>query len=68
MKEANRKLIHTSHIKIYKDECPVRRAHIEGSDEPVNYGIHSNIKDFYGYVSEIVYPAPLDHIIAAAAG
>ena len=68
MKEANRKLIHTSHIKIYKDEGPVRRAYIEGFDEPVYYGVHGNIKDFYGYVSEIEYPATLDHIIAAAAG
>lgn len=43
--------IHTSHIKIYKDEGPVRRAYIEGFEEPIFYGVHSNIKDFYGYVS-----------------
>ena len=60
--------IHTSQIKIFKDEGPVRRAYIEGFKEPVYYGVHSNIKDFYGYVSDIEYPATLDHIIAAAAG
>jgi hypothetical protein len=40
--------IHTSKIKIYRDENMVRRAYIEGFEEPALFGVHSNIKDFYG--------------------
>ena len=39
--------IHTSKIKIYRDENMVRRAYIEGFHEPAIFGVHTNIKDFY---------------------
>ncbi len=41
------KHIHTSKIKIYRDENTVRRAYIEGFDKPTIFGIHTNIKNFY---------------------
>ncbi len=60
--------VHTSHIRIYKDEGPVRRAYIEGFEEPAIFGVHSNIKDFYGVEPEVEYPATLDYIVASAGG
>ena len=60
--------VHTSKIKIYRDENMVRRAYIEGFDEPAIFGVHTNIKDFYGVEPKEEPPATLDYIIAGAAG
>lgn len=64
---------HTSRIRIEKHAGPHRSAHIERFDEPINFGIHGGIKQFYQekYGREITgpeYPATLDHMIAAVAG
>lgn len=66
-------LAHTSHIRIEKHEGPHRTAHIEHFTDPVNFGIHGGIKNFYQnkYGKEIKgpeYPATLDHMIAGIAG
>ena len=60
--------VHTSKIKIYRDENMVRRAYIEGFHEPAIFGVHTNIKDFYGVEPKEERPATLDYIIASAAG
>ncbi len=61
-------VIHTSRVKIIKDEGPVRRAFIEGFKDPVYYGIHGGIAAFYGKTPTVEYPATLDHIIGGVAG
>ncbi|MFQ5801670.1 MAG: hypothetical protein ACE5JQ_02090 [Candidatus Methylomirabilales bacterium] len=61
-------LIHTSKIKIFKDKGPVRRGYIEPFTEPVRYGVHGDIKKFYGVEPEEELPTTLDHVIAAVAG
>ena len=61
-------LVHTSHITIHKDKGPVRRAYIEGFEAPTIFGVHTNIKDFYGLEPEEEHPATLDYIIAGAGG
>ena len=55
-------------MRIYKDKGPVRRAYIEEFPEPVRYGVHGGIKEFYGLEPEEELPATLDHIVAAVAG
>jgi len=60
--------VHTSKIKIYRDENLVRRAYIEGFDEPAIFGVHTKIKDFYGVEPKEEHPATLDYIIAGTAG
>ena len=60
--------VHTSKIKIYRDENMVRRAYIEGFDEPAIFGVHTSIKDFYGVEPKEEHPATLDYIIAGTAG
>jgi len=64
---------HTSRIRIEKHEGPRRTAHIENFADPIHFGIHGGIKDFYQskYGREIIgpeYPATLDHMIAGVAG
>lgn len=61
-------IMHTSHVKIIKDEGKVRRAFIEDFDEPIYFGVHSNIAKFYGVTPEIEYPSTLDYIIAGVGG
>ena len=66
-------VVHTSRIRIEKHEGPHRTAHIENFAEPIHFGIHSGIKNFYqekyGHtITGPEYPATLDHIIAGVAG
>ncbi|OFW19487.1 MAG: hypothetical protein A3H27_18365 [Acidobacteria bacterium RIFCSPLOWO2_02_FULL_59_13] len=60
--------IHVSHVKIYKDKGPVRRAYIENFPEPVRYGLHGGIREFYGVEPEEELPATIDHVVAAVGG
>lgn len=64
---------HTSKIRIEKHEGPHRTAHIDGFGEPLHFGIHGGIREFYQnkYGRELKgpeYPATLDHMIAGVAG
>lgn len=62
------KLIHTSKVRIVQEKRPIRRAYIEHFEEPVVYGMHGGVKQFYGVQSEEEHPATLDHVIAGVAG
>ncbi|MRH43461.1 hypothetical protein GH741_12310 [Aquibacillus halophilus] len=46
----------------------IRQAYIGDFEEPVYYGVHGGVKDFYGTETEVEYPSTLDHIVAAAGG
>ena len=66
-------VVHTSRLRIVKHEGPHRTAHIENFAEPIHFGIHGGIKQFYKdkYGREVTgpeYPATLDFIIAGVAG
>ena len=61
-------LVHTSHIRVYQDKRPLRRAYIENFSDPVHYGVHGGIKHFYKMEPEQDVPATLDHMIAAVGG
>ena len=60
--------IHTSKIKLIRDKGPVRRAFIEHFTEPVYYGFHTAIADYYGVQPEEEHPSTLDHLISAVGG
>ncbi|SDC69131.1 MULTISPECIES: hypothetical protein [unclassified Candidatus Frackibacter] len=60
--------IETTKITIIQDERPNRRAYIEGFEEPLYFGVHGGVKEFYGVEPEIEYPLTLDHIVSAAGG
>ncbi len=61
-------LVHRSKVRIIQDKRPVRRAYIEGFEEPIYFGVHGGIKEFYGLEPEEEYPATLDYLIAAVGG
>ena len=63
----------TSHLTIKKHAGAHRTAHLNNFEDPINFGIHGGIKDFYQekYGRKIEgpeYPATLDHVIAGVAG
>lgn len=60
-------IVHTSRIRIVRENGPTRRAVIEGFNEPVYYGVHEGIKRFYKIEPEEEHAATLDHIVAAVA-
>lgn len=62
------KPIHTSKVRIYQDKRPIRRAYIEHFEDPIYFGMHGGIKDFYGVESDEEHPATLDHIVAGVGG
>ncbi|MDN4525851.1 hypothetical protein [Fictibacillus fluitans] len=57
-------------ITIFQEDTKnkVRRAYIGEFPDPVFYGVHGGVKQFYGVEPEVEYPSTLDHIVAAAGG
>jgi hypothetical protein len=62
-----REVVHTSRISIVRERGPTRKAMIEGFPEPIYYGVHGGIKEFYKVEPEKEHAATLDHIVAATA-
>ena len=62
------RVVHSSRITITRERGPTRKAMIEGFSEPVYYGIHGGIKDFYKVEPEEEHAATLDHIVGAVGG
>ena len=58
-------IVHTSRISIVREKGPTRIARIEGFPEPVYYGVHGGIKNFYKVEPEKEHAATLDHIVGA---
>ena len=56
-------VVHSSHITITRESGPTRKAIIKGFSEPVYYGIHGGIKDFYKIEPKDEHAATLDHIV-----
>ena len=61
-------IVHTSRIVITREKGPTRKAMIEGFAEPVYYGVHGGIKNFYKVDPETEHAATLDHIVGAVGG
>ncbi len=59
--------VHVSRVRIVREKGPTRRAVIEGFDEPVYYGVHGGIRNFYRIDPDREHAATLDHIVAATA-
>lgn len=63
-------VVYTSRVRIERVKGPLRRAELPGADEPVYYGVHSEIADHYGVArgGDAERATTLDHVVAAAAG
>ncbi len=64
---------YTSSLKITKHQGAHRTAQLKGFNEPIHFGIHGGIKDFYQnkYGRKLEgpeYPATLDYVVAGVAG
>ena len=61
-------LVHRGRITIQPGPNRIRRAYFEGFDEPVLYGLHGGVKDFYKAEPKEERPTTLEHVAAALAG
>ena len=60
-------IVHTSRIRIVRENGPTRKASIEGFDEPIYYGVHGGIERSHKVEPDKENAATLDHIVAATA-
>ena len=63
-------VVYRSQVRIERVRGPLRRAYLPGEDDPVHFGVHSEIAEHYGIDMEEHWPtaATLDYVVAAAAG
>jgi hypothetical protein len=59
-----------SKVRIEPVEGKIRRADIPGEEEPVIFGVHSEIAEHYGVSPDVEEPhsSTLDYLVAAAGG
>jgi hypothetical protein len=55
-------------VRIRKLEGPHRKAWIEPFEEPLEFGVHGPIAEFYGARTAEPIPTTLDHVVAATGG
>jgi hypothetical protein len=61
---------YVSRVRVEPVEGRVRRAYIPGREEPVLFGVHSEIAEHYGVSADVEEPhsSTLDFLVAAAGG
>jgi hypothetical protein len=59
-----------SRVRVEPVEGKVRRAYLPVNDEPVLFGVHSEVAEHYGVSPEAEQPydTTLDYLVAAAGG
>ncbi len=62
--------VYTSKVRIERIRGPLRRAFLPAQEEPVMFGVHSEIAEHYGVKPEDFPPmaTTLDYVVAAAGG
>lgn len=70
MPSMSENVVYTSQVAIERLKGPVRRAYLPEEQEPVLFGVHSEIAEHYGVDPEAFPPhaTTLDYVVAAAAG
>lgn len=63
-------VVYQSHVRVEPVKGPLRRAYLPAEQEPVLFGVHSEIAEYYGADPEVNEPhaTTLDYLVAAAAG
>jgi hypothetical protein len=66
----DKNLVYTSRIKIERVKGPLRKAYLPAEQQPVLFGVHSEIAEHYGVDEQVHEPhaTTLDYVVAAAAG
>lgn len=62
--------VYVSRVRIERREGPVRLAHLPAEEEPVVFGVHSEVAEHYKVPPDKFPPraTTLDYVVAAAAG
>ena len=63
-------VVYNSWVKVEPVEGKIRRAHMPAKEEPVFFGVHSEIAEHYGVSADVEEPHPstLDYLVAVAGG
>ncbi len=63
-------VVYRSRIRVEPVKGPLRRAYLPAEQEPVLFGLHSEIAEYYGADMKDHEPhaTTLDYLVAAAAG
>ena len=63
-------VVYVSESKIERIKGPLRRAYLPQVKEPVKFGVHSKVGEYYGVDPGVHEPqaTTLDYVVAAAAG
>jgi hypothetical protein len=63
-------VVYTSRVRIERVKGPLRRAYLPAREEPVFFGVHSDVAEHYGTDMEENEPhtTTLDYVVSAAAG
>jgi hypothetical protein len=63
-------IVYRSHVRIERVKGPFRRAYLPQKEDPVFFGVHSEIAEHYDTDMSVhePHPATLDYVVAAAAG
>ena len=66
----NGQVVYTSRSSIERIKGPLRKAYLPQVQEPVKFGVHSEIAAHYGVDPDVHEPqaTTLDYVVAAAAG
>jgi hypothetical protein len=66
----NEAVVYTSKVRVERVKGPLRRAYLPQEDEPVLFGVHSEVAEHYKVDPHIHEPhaTTLDYVVAAAAG
>lgn len=62
--------VYTSAVRIERIRGPQRRAFLPATSEPVRFGVHSEVAEYYGVDPDLFEPTAttLDYVVAAAGG
>ena len=63
-------IVYTSRVQLERVEGPVRKAKLPQVEEPVWFGVHSEVAEHYGVDPDAVPPhaTTLDYVVAATGG
>lgn len=63
-------VVYVSRVKIERVKGPLRRAYLPVEPEPIKFGTHSEVAQYYGHDRAVHEPhaTTLDYVVAAAAG
>ncbi len=63
-------MVYRSRVRVEPAEGPLRRAYLPAEQEPIIFGLHSEVAEHYGVDMKAHEPhaTTLDYLVAAAAG